>query len=88
MMMVVAPLEVDGAVVAVVMAALVAMTVAVAMVMMVVPVVVRVPRTVLVPLRRGGAGNQDEGDNDETCETCLHGRTFRFECEGNLGARH
>lgn len=68
------PLGADGTVVAVMMAGLVAMTIAVAMVMMVLPVVmVMVSRAVLVPLRRGGAGDQDEGGDDETCETWLHG---------------
>ncbi|WP_144762843.1 MULTISPECIES: hypothetical protein [Methylobacterium] len=73
MVMVVAPVEVNGTVVTVVMVPLVTMAVTVAMVLVVLPVMVVVPRTMAIPLRRGGAGNQDERRDGETCETCLHG---------------
>lgn len=73
MVMVVVALEVDRAVVAMVAVPLEVMAVAVAKVTVVIPVVVMVvPRPMLVPLRRGGTGDQDEGDGDETRETCLH----------------
>jgi hypothetical protein len=48
--------------------------VAVAVVMVVAPMVpVAMAGPVIVPLRRGHARDQDEGGDEETGETCLHG---------------
>jgi hypothetical protein len=77
MVMVVTPVEVDGAVVAVMVMPLVAMAVAVAMVMMVVQMmVVAMARTVIVPLRGCGAGEEHEGGGDQACDAELHGMTL------------
>ena len=77
MVMVVAPVEVDGAIVAVMVVTLVAVAVTVAMVMMVIPVVmVMMARPALVPLRGGGAGEQHQGSRNQTCDAKLHGRTL------------
>ncbi|SOR30609.1 conserved protein of unknown function [Methylorubrum extorquens] len=79
MVMVAAPVEVGGAVVAVMVMPLEAMAVAVPVVAMVVPVMVVVmARVVPVPLRGGRAGDQHESGGDQTCETCLHRYDLRF----------
>jgi hypothetical protein len=75
--MVTTALEVDGTIVAMGAMPLEFMVVAVAMVAEIVPVVVMViTGAVLVPLRRGRAGEQHEGNADQTCDPKLHGRTF------------
>ncbi|KOX59662.1 hypothetical protein ADL19_04270 [Streptomyces purpurogeneiscleroticus] len=71
--MVVAPVEVDGAVVAITVVTLVAVTVAVAMVTV---VMVVVARPALVPLRGSGAGEQHQGGGDQACDAGLHGMTL------------
>jgi hypothetical protein len=77
MVMVVASVEVDRAVIAVIVMPLVAVAAAVAMVMMVIPVVmVMMARPALVPLRGGGAGEQHQGSRNQTCDAKLHGRTL------------
>jgi membrane protein implicated in regulation of membrane protease activity len=78
MVMVVATVEVDGTVVAMMVAALVAvaMPVPMAMVAVMVPVMVVMSGPVLVPLRGRRTGEQHEGGSDQTCNTELHGRTL------------
>jgi hypothetical protein len=79
MVMVVAPVEVDGAVVAVMVMTLVAVAATVAMavtVAMVVVVVMMVARPALVPLRGGGPGEQHQGGGDQACDAELHGMTL------------
>lgn len=87
MMVVATALEIDRAVVAVMVAAFVAvaMTVAVIMVMVVAPVMVMMSGHVVVPLRGRRSGKEHEGGGDETCDAKLHRMTFRFEDARSLG---
>lgn len=48
-------------------------------------VAVMVARAVVVPLRGGRAGDQQERGGDETDETYLHGTALSFHDEGSLG---
>lgn len=87
MMVVATALEMDQAVVAMMVAAFVtvAMTVAVIMVMVVAPVMVVMSGPMVVPLRGRSSGQEHEGGSDQTCDSELHRMTFRFEDARSLG---
>lgn len=89
MVMVVAAVEVDGTVVAMMVAAFVAvaMPVAVAMVAVVVPVMVLMSGPVLVPLRGRRTREQHESGSDQTCDAKLHGRTLLVRDDPDCGFR-